>query len=359
MKVSLYNLNMNIQKNISFLGASGSMEKELIHQMFCRSVFKYDVKYTSFIGDGDAKVHKYLLESPPYSDVKIKKIEDVNHFAKRMLARINKIKQDNKTTILSDGKKLHGKGRMTDGQAIKFKIYFGKAIRENKSNLDNMYKRSWAIFKHRYSTNDEPMHEWGDPKWCQYLQAVANGQTFDHSKSSIPHPCLDMIKPAFDELCSRESLERVVGGGSQNANEAFRSLLWTMVPKHRYCSSTILRIALGLSAMVFNDGYISLNKLFTSIFGAMGHYTTECFGRLDEIRKYTGLKEKNRRRKLPKTKTTTITGSSGSDDDDVLYMINDDYVGDYSDDDLITDESAESEDDESEENDAYEAGGDD
>ena len=54
MKVSLYNLNMNIQKNISFLGASGSMEKELIHQMFCRSVFKYDVKYTSFIGDGDA-----------------------------------------------------------------------------------------------------------------------------------------------------------------------------------------------------------------------------------------------------------------------------------------------------------------
>ncbi|CAF1614937.1 unnamed protein product, partial [Didymodactylos carnosus] len=216
---------------INYEGASGSMEKELIHQMFCRSVSKYDVKYTSFIGDGDAKVHKYLLENPPYSDVKIKKIEDVNHFAKH-------------------GKKLHGKGRMTDGQAIKFKIYFGKAIRENKSNLDNMYKRSWAIFKHRYSTNDEPMHE-----WCQYLQAAANGQTSDHSKSSIPRPCLDMIKPAFDELCSRESLERVVEGGSQNANEAFHSLLWTMVPKHRYWSSTIIRIALGLSAMVFNDGY--------------------------------------------------------------------------------------------------------
>ncbi|CAF1488880.1 unnamed protein product [Adineta steineri] len=115
--------------------------------MFYRSVSKYDVKYTSFIGDGDAKVHKWLLKSPPYSNVKIKKIEAVNHFAKRMLARINKIKQDdNKTTILSDGKKLHGKGRMADGQAIKFKIYFGKAIREDKSNLDDMCKRSWAIF---------------------------------------------------------------------------------------------------------------------------------------------------------------------------------------------------------------------
>ena len=313
------------------------------------------------IGDGDAKVHKYLLENPPYSDVKIKKIEDVNHFAKRMLARINKIKQDNKTTILSDGKKLHGKGRMTDGQAIKFKIYFGKAIRENKSNLDNMYKRSWAIFKHRYSTNDEPMHEWCDPKWCQYLQAAANGQIFDHATSSIPRPCLDMIKPAFDELCSRESLERAVGGGSQNANEAFHSLLWTMVPKHRYCSSTILRIALGLSTMVFNDGYISLNKLFTSIFGAVGHYTTECFGRLDEIRKHTAFKEKNRRRKLSKVKTTTTTtdSSESSDDDGVLYMINDDYAGDYSDPDLTIDALVESEKGESEEDDAYEPGGDD
>jgi hypothetical protein len=278
-----------------------------------------------------------------------------------MLARINKIKQDNKGTILSDGKKLNGKGRMTDGQAIKFKIYFGKAIRENKFDLDNMYKRSWAIFKHRYSSNDEPMHEWCDPKWCQYLQATANGQPFDHAKSSIPRPCLDIIKPVFDELCSRESLKRVVGGGSQNANEAFHSLLWTMVPKHRYCSSTILRIALGLSTMIYNDGYLSLNNLFTSIFGGMGKCTTECFGRLDEIRRYTAFKEKNRRRKPLTTRATTTitTGSMDSDDEGVLYTINDDYVGDYSDDDFETDESVENEEGETEEDDAYEPGGDD
>ncbi|CAF1671003.1 unnamed protein product [Didymodactylos carnosus] len=68
-------------------------------------------------------------------------------------------------------------------------------------------------------------------------------------------------------------------------------------------------------------------------------------------------REKTRRRKLSKIKTTTMTGSSGSDDNGVLYMINDDYVGDYSDDDSKIDESAESEEGESEEDD--EAGGDD
>lgn len=61
----------------------------------------------------------------------------------------------------------------------------------------------------------------------------------------------------------------------------------------------------------------------------------------------------------PSNITDQKLNTSMHDADDVLYMINDDYVGDYSDDDLITDESAEIQDDESEENDAYEAGGDD
>ncbi|CAM4986397.1 unnamed protein product [Rotaria socialis] len=109
------------------------------------------------------------------------------------------------------------------------------------------------------------MHDWCDPQWCKYLQAKSNGQQFTHnSRLAIPRACLDLIKPAFLELCSKTSLARVVGGGSQNANEAFHSLLWTMVPKHRFCSSTILRTALGLSTIIYNDGYSSLDKLFTS-----------------------------------------------------------------------------------------------
>ncbi len=110
------------------------MEKEMIHQIFSRSLSKYTIRYTSYIGDGDAKVHRYLINNPPYSNVAIKKIEDINHFSKRMFTRIMKIKQENKNKILADGKKIGGKGRMTDAQAIKFKIYFAKAIRESKSD---------------------------------------------------------------------------------------------------------------------------------------------------------------------------------------------------------------------------------
>ncbi|CAF4295532.1 unnamed protein product [Didymodactylos carnosus] len=146
---------------------SGEMEKEMIHEMFCRSLSKYKINYVSYIGDGDAKVRKYLTDNPPYSGVIIKKLEDTNHFAKRMLSRIKEVKQENKNRILSDGKNFSGKGRMTDAQAIKFKIYFAKAIRESKTDLDKLYQKSWAIFKHHYSTDKQPMHDWCDSKWCK------------------------------------------------------------------------------------------------------------------------------------------------------------------------------------------------
>ena len=72
-----------------------------------------------------------------------KKLEDSNHFAKRMLNRIKKIKQDNNGKLLSDGKKSTGKGHMTDAHAIKFIIHFAKATHESNSDLDKLYKRSW------------------------------------------------------------------------------------------------------------------------------------------------------------------------------------------------------------------------
>jgi hypothetical protein len=70
-----------------------------------------------------------------------------------------------------------------------------------------------------------------------------------------------------------------------------------MVPKHRYCSSTVLRIALALSTIIYNDGYDSLGKLFTNVFSSVGYYSAECFGRLASVRKSLTSQVKKRRKK--------------------------------------------------------------
>ena len=64
------------------------MEKKMIYEMFCRSLPKYNVRYVSYIEDGDTKVHRYLTRHLLYLGLVLKKLEDSNHFAKRMLNRI-------------------------------------------------------------------------------------------------------------------------------------------------------------------------------------------------------------------------------------------------------------------------------
>ncbi|CAF1435732.1 unnamed protein product [Didymodactylos carnosus] len=107
-----------------------------------------------------------------------------------------------------------------------------------------------------------------------------------------------------------------------------------MVPKHRYCSPTIVRIPLGLSTIIYNDGYDSLDKLFTSIFSSIGYYSAQC-SPLDEVRKSFTSKVKKRRLKRAKTTTTTTAATnipSNESDDEIPFVLNlnDDSFGDNS-----------------------------
>ena len=57
-----------------------------------------------------------LTNNPPYADVSISKIEDVNHFSKKMLHRLQKLAEDLKKTHIDGKLGICGKGRMTQRQ---------------------------------------------------------------------------------------------------------------------------------------------------------------------------------------------------------------------------------------------------
>ena len=87
-----------------------------------------------------------------------------------------------------------------------------------------------------------------------------------------------------------------------------------MVPKHRYCSSTTLRTGLGLSTIIYNEGYEALNRIFTSMFLSIGYYSTQCLRKLDVLRSFRASKTKNQH--LKRTKTTTVAASTASTESD-------------------------------------------
>ena len=92
---------------INHTGPSGSMGRALINQMFKRSIENYNIQYHYYIGDGDAKVFKSLLDDLPYKNITVQQIEDVNHYAKRISNRRKRIKDDNKNKILKDSLKIN------------------------------------------------------------------------------------------------------------------------------------------------------------------------------------------------------------------------------------------------------------
>ncbi|XP_074108761.1 uncharacterized protein LOC141533663 [Cotesia typhae] len=68
---------------INHKGSAGKMEVDAIVEMFCRSEEKYGVKYVKYIGDGDTKTFKGILDIDPYDgDPLVQKKECVGHVLK-------------------------------------------------------------------------------------------------------------------------------------------------------------------------------------------------------------------------------------------------------------------------------------
>ncbi|CAF1518925.1 unnamed protein product, partial [Rotaria sordida] len=277
--------------------SSGTIEANAVLNMFKRSVSKYGIYYTSYVGDGDSKTFTSLSNAKLYPGKMIKKIEDLNHFSKRMKRQLETKKREYGREKLSDGKTIGGENRLSSQNIIRLQMAFASTIRKCKHDLDLLYQRSWAIFWHKYSTNGDPHHDSCSIDWCGYLKAARDGTPYDHTPHALPRPVLDAIKPVFDNLCSRKSLARVVDASSTNANEGFHSLVWLMSPKHKASSGTTFEIACHLAIIIFNDGYFALGDLFNNICGYRGLYTDQAMIHLDSNRLHTESKEDNRKRR--------------------------------------------------------------
>jgi len=106
------------------------MEVDAIKEMFTRSVQKFGVKYLNYIGDGDSKTYKSILDINPYGDnYPVIKSECVGHIEKRMGTRLRNIKKE---------KKLGGKGKLTNVLIQKLTKYYGLAIRRNMNSVQDM-----------------------------------------------------------------------------------------------------------------------------------------------------------------------------------------------------------------------------
>ena len=90
-----------------FDGAAGSMEKEGVSTIFKRSVHLCNIRYKTYIGEGDTSSYQAMVKSKPYGEFIPPKDEGAWHVQKRVGSRLRKLlKAEDK---LSGGR---GKGKL-------------------------------------------------------------------------------------------------------------------------------------------------------------------------------------------------------------------------------------------------------
>ncbi|GFU86394.1 uncharacterized protein TNCV_1417461 [Trichonephila clavipes] len=268
----------------NYFGNSGGMEVEGALRIFNRSEVLHNLRYTQYLGDGDSKAYKAVLESKPYKDVNIEKLEYVGHVEKRMGTRLRALKLKGKK--LEDKKSLGGRNRLTDAEIDKLQRYYGLAIRNNSGNLSAMKQAIWAIFFHKISTDLNSQHglcPLGDDSWCGYNRSKLKGDTYKH-KHNLPIAIMHCIKKVFRDLSSPELLSGYLHGKTQNCNESLNSVIWFIIPKTVFVQLGTLKTGVYESISIYNQGLITKLKVLDLLNIQPGFYTCRALQEADHAR---------------------------------------------------------------------------
>ena len=124
----------------NYEGSAGKIEVDSVAEMFATSQEKFGVKYSNYIGDGDSKTFKAILDSKPYGDeLTVVKSECIGHVEKRMGSRLRNIRKE---------KKLAGKRKLTDKVVKKLTKYHGLSIQRNVNSVADMNREIMATYYH-------------------------------------------------------------------------------------------------------------------------------------------------------------------------------------------------------------------
>ncbi|XP_070515610.1 uncharacterized protein [Cardiocondyla obscurior] len=190
------------QCEINHTGSAGKMKVDAVIEMFQRSEILHNIKYGSYIGDGDSKTYKGIIDAKPYGDFIIHKKECIDHVQKRMGTRLRNLKKKTKN--------LGGRGKLTGQLIDELFIYYGLAIRRNPDFIEKMKNDIYATLNHKISTDDNPKHDncpTGITSWCTWQQARVSGtlEIYTH-KPAMHEDVLNAIRPIYDDLSSDKLL---------------------------------------------------------------------------------------------------------------------------------------------------------
>ncbi|GBN38408.1 hypothetical protein AVEN_111984-1 [Araneus ventricosus] len=245
------------------------MESVGTFRIFERSVMKRELQYTEYYGDGDSKA--FLKVKDIYGEDTVTKLECIGHVQKRVSSRLRKLKKNQRTRWKS-----------------------------NAGSIEKMQSAVIAAFFHCCSSNRNLMHGQcpdGKDSWCRYKRALSDKRQYLEKSPGLPNSVMKVIKATYLELCDKNLLKKCLHGMTQNNNESFNNVLWTILPKETFVQQKTLFLGSYIAVLLFNSGYLGLLPIFNYLKIPIVPLT---------LKKYMGIDKervmKSKRQSLPSTK---------------------------------------------------------
>ena len=264
--------------------SSRAMEADGVLECFRTSVIERQLRYLTYIGDGDTKSYQNVTSANPYPGYHIEKAECVGHVQKRVGTRLRKFKSDCKDLMPSsyyENKKEKVK-KMTFYLTHKFinrlQNYYGIAIRSScKTSVPEMRKAVGAVLFHCSEAVDSNSRHQFCPKkatsWCKYQVDQINGTNDYTEKRGLPIPLRKKLEAIFRELSSPELLKKCMHGQTQNNNESINQVIWKRCPKDTYVGRNVVEMAVSSAVISFNYGKRGLFDIYERCNLEVGSYT--------------------------------------------------------------------------------------
>ena len=74
------------------------------------------------------------------------------------------------------------------------------------------------------------------------------------NKPRLPPGRADVLEPVFRKMSRDDLMKKCKRGTTQNSNESFHNVIWSILPKSRFCSAITAALGVGLAVCQYNDG---------------------------------------------------------------------------------------------------------
>ncbi|XP_076444349.1 uncharacterized protein LOC143282549 [Babylonia areolata] len=263
-----------------------AMERDAALFLWNNSVERTGFRYRTMLSDGDSAAFSAVERAKPYGDNRlVTKLECTNHVHKRIGTALRKFAKEEKL----GGK---GSGRLTLPKCKRLQNYFRGAILDpcNKTE-DDLRNAVWATLFHSASTDEDPHHfrcPHGPDSWCFFNKALSLGQQpgphAENLGTAVSREVFSKLVPLYKRMTSSHLLKRIMHKKTQNVNESFHSLLWTILPKNRFFGKRRVEAAVANAVGKFNQGNTHLTEMMNMFSMDVNEHTLAIVRQQDNTR---------------------------------------------------------------------------